>query len=295
LDPIPRVIFSTIKSQPFWRKTTMQQRFAMSRAWVAAWTLAALSLCGATEATTVFVHNGALNPVAAEGWTNYTGSGGATTAGALTNDLGSGFDAWSVDDNSTAFDTGLYYYEDLTTGQVAEGNSAGWRLSLRVRVANTPDGFAVINVGGVNYLWSAVAATYRDGSRDWYLGIASQADGDPIIRLPNSTSSLASTYALEGGGGGYHLYELVYDPVALSADFFIDGVETVSNILGNATSGGQRRVLWGAASSPDAGQGNYNLVRFATSMAPAVVPLPSAGLLVAGALGVLAGLRRRPM
>lgn len=199
-----------------------------------------------------------------------------------------------MDDNSTAFDTGRYYYEDLTTAEVTEGNLAGWRLSLRVRVVNTPDPFATINVGGINYLWSDVAATYRDGSRDWYLGIASQADGDPIIRLPNSTSSLASTYALEGGGSGYHLYELVYDPVAASADLFVDGIELVSNMVGNATSGGQKRVMWGAMHSPDTGQGNYNFVRFANSPA-AVVPVPAAAVLFAGALGALGALgRRRP-
>jgi hypothetical protein len=247
------------------------------------------------HATSVFLHQGALNPVTDEGWTGYIGTGGATTAAPVVNDLGSGYDAWAVDDNSTAFDTLRYYYEDLTTAEVNEGNLAGWRLSFRVRVVNTPDALATINVGGINYLWSDVAATYRDGSRDWYLGIASQADGDPIIRLPNSTSSLASTYALEGGGSGYHLYELVYDPSAASADLFVDGVELVSNIVGNTTAAGQKRVMWGAMHSPDTGQGNYNFVRFANSPAPAPVPVPGAALLFAGSLGLLGGLglRRR--
>lgn len=246
----------------------------------------------AANATSVFIHQGALNPVTDEGWTGYIGTGGATTAAPVLNDLGSGYDAWAVDDNSTAFDTGRYYYEDLTNAEVTAGSLGGWRLSLRVRVANTPDPFATINVGGINYLWSDVAATYRDGTRDWYLGIASQADGDPIIRLPNSTSSLASTLALEGGGSGYHLYELVYDPSAASADLFVDGVELASNIVGNTTAGGQKRVMWGAMHSPDTGQGNYNLVRFANSPA-AIVPVPAAGFLFAGGLATLGALARR--
>lgn len=254
--------------------------------------VAALLPATAAQATSVFLHQGALDPVADEGWTGYIGTGGATTAAPVLNDLGSGYDAWAVADTSTAFDTGRYYYEDLTTAEVNDGNLAGWRLSLRVRVVNTPDAFATINVGGINYLWSDVAATYRDGSRDWYLGIASQADGDPIIRLPNSTSSLASTYALEGGGSGYHLYELVYDPSAASADLFVDGVELVSNIVGNTTAAGQKRVMWGAMHSPDTGRGNYNLVRFANSPA-AIVPLPPAALLFAGGLGALGALARR--
>lgn len=257
--------------------------------------LAAVALLMTTtaHATSVFLHQGALNPVTDEGWSGYVGSGGATTATPVYNDLGTGLDAWAVDDNSTAFDTGRYYYEDLTTAEVAEGNLAGWRLSFSVRVVNTPDAFATINVGGVNYLWSDVAATYRDGVRDWYVGIASQADGDPIIRLPNSTSSLASTYALEGGGSGYHFYELVYDPIAATADLFVDGVERVSNILGNTTAAAQKRVMWGAMHSPDTGQGNYSYVRFANSSA-AVVPVPAAVWLFGGALGALGMRIRRP-
>jgi hypothetical protein len=51
-------------------------------------------------------------------------------------------------------------------------------------------------------------------------------------------------------------------------------------------------VLFGATTSPDVGQGNYNLVRFATSQA-AIVPVPAAQLLLGSALSVLMALRRR--
>lgn len=258
----------------------MQGRSIISRALTTAMLLAGVGLGGAAQATTVLVHTGASNPVT-EGWINSTGTGGATTAGSVINDLGSGFDAWAVDDNSTAFDTNLFYLQNLTAAQIAEGNSAGWRLSLRVRVVNTPDGF--VNVGGA--LFSAVSAMYRDGSRDWYLGIGSQADGDPVVRMPGGTS-----YSLEGGGSGYHLYELVYNPAVTSASLFIDGTELASGLVGAATS--QTRVLFGASTSPDAGQGNYNLVRFATSQA-AIVPVPAAQLLLVSALGVLTAFRRR--
>lgn len=267
----------------------MPRRAVTGRTLIAA--LALAGLAGAAEATTVLVHNGALNPVS-EGWTQYTGSGGSTSAGPVLNDLGSGLDAWAIDDNSTAFDTGLYYYQNLAGAQVTEGNTAGWRLSVRVRVVNTPDGFASVAAPGS--LFSAVSAMYRDGSRDWYLGLGSDASGNPIVRLPDGSQCGPTTSGCAIGalGSGYHLYELVYDPGVLSATFLIDGIVHKSGIVGVSLAT-TARVLFGATTSPDAGQGNYNLVRFATSQAAVAVPVPPALLLMGSALGGLAALRRR--
>lgn len=256
----------------------MQTCRSTARIFIAA--LLLVGLAGTAGATTILVHSGALDPTT-EGWTQFTGTGGGTSAAPVLNDLGSGYDAWAIDDNSTAFDTGLYYLQATSDAVIAEGNAAGWRLSVRVRVVNTPD--ALVNVAGFG-LASAVSAMYRDGLRDWYLGIGSQADGDPIVRMPGGT-----TFNLEGGGSGYHLYELVYDPSVTSAKLFIDGIERASGLVGAANS--QKRVLFGATTSPDAGQGNYNLVRFATSPAP--IPVPPALLLLGSAFGVMTRLRRR--
>lgn len=262
-----------------------------SRPWLAT-CIALVALAAATQAgaTTVLLHNDALNPVS-EGWTQYTGTGGATSAGPVLNDPGTGLDAWAIDDNSGAFDTGLYYYQGLSGAQVTEGNTAGWRLSVRVRVVNTPDGFATVAAPGS--LFSAVSAMYRDGSRDWYLGLGSDAAGNPLVRLPDGSQCGPTTpgCALGALGSGYHLYELVYNPGALSATFLMDGVVRKSGIVGVSLVTAAR-VLFGATTSPDAGQGNYNLVRFATSQA-AIVPVPPALLLMGSAFAALAGLRRR--
>ena len=81
--------------------------------------LMACALGSAAQAATLYVHEGAANPVT-EGWSAHTGTGGGTTASAVYNDAGSGFDAWAVDDNSTAYDTGRYYYENLTLREIGE-------------------------------------------------------------------------------------------------------------------------------------------------------------------------------
>lgn len=250
----------------------------------AAAAIAGVLCAGAASAATVFVHAGAADPTT-EGWTAYVGT--STTAGPVFNDLLSGYDAWSVDDNSTAVGspgTLRYYTQTLSAAEVTAGGSAGWRLSLRLRVVDVPDEFVTVSGFG---LASTIGATYRDATRDWYIAFGSEADGDPIVRLPGG-----GTFTLQGGGAGYHLYELVYDPVAGSADLFIDGTEQVSNVVGAVTSFAHNRVQWGAMTSPDDGHGNFNLVRFA-NFPEAVVPLPPAVLLLGSALFALRTLKRR--
>lgn len=254
--------------------------------------LVAMLVLPSAQATSIYLHSGATDP-GTEGWTethlNTTCPSAPFVVGPVINDAGSGLDAWTIDDNCSAgTGNGRYYSRALTVAETAGGDAAGWRLSARVRVVNTADGFASVSGFG---LASAVSVFYRDGDSDWYLGIGSQADGDPLIRLPNNVNS---TFALEGGGSGYHLYELVFDPLLGSADFFIDGTERVSNIVASGTGAGQRAVTWGATTSPDAGQGNYNLVYLSLGSSAPVVPVPPALLLFGSGVATLGWLRRRP-
>lgn len=232
------------------------------------------------HAAATLLHEGANNPTT-EGWTAFASANALTSAGPVLNDLGTGLDAWSVDDTSSAFDTLRYYNQLIAPAEVAIGASAGWRLSVNLRIVDAPD--ELVTVAGFG-LAGTISALYRDATRDWYLGFGSEADGDPIVRLPGG-----STFTMAGGGSGYHLYELVFDPSAGSADFFIDGVERVSNVVGSITSATHNSVLWGAATSPDDGTGNFNYVRFANSPAP--IPEPSVALLVGAGLALLAARR----
>jgi hypothetical protein len=81
---------------------------------------------------------------------------------------------------------------------------------------------------------------------------------------------------------GYHHFEMVYDPEDDRAKVFVDGVERISDWEGIQSSIQAGRFKFGSGSSPDSGQGNYNMVEFK------VVPIPpSLLLLVTSSLSIL--------
>ena len=111
---------------------------------------------------------------------------------------------------------------------------------------------------------------YRDGTTSYALAFGTESDGDPIVRAMTGQSGntiLGPTFTLQSAGSGYHLYELIYDPVAGSADLFVDGIERISDFEGLALVVAPN-VGWGAGSSADVGEGRYNLVQFEVTSVP---------------------------
>ncbi len=87
------------------------------------------------------------------------------------------------------------------------------------------------------------------------------ADGYPIVRLPNSTGpGTGLDYQVTENPNAYHLYELVFDPSRREADLFVDGVKRHS--YEGRAEGQIPLVYWGGGQSNTTGQGNYNLVEF---------------------------------
>jgi hypothetical protein len=84
---------------------------------------------------------------------------------------------------------------------------------------------------------------------------------------------------------------LVYDPIAHSADLFVDGIERLSDFTGFSYTT-DTSVGFGSGSSSDTGQGNFGSVQFEVN----TVPEPSSAVL--WGLGVsfvgLCRLLRRP-
>ena len=220
----------------------------------------------------LFEHVGNTDPTT-EGWAELSFNG--LTVGPVTNDQGSGLDAWSVDDNGGQF--GLYN-QVPTTAQIAEAGADGWFLRSRHRVVNIPDAndFS-IDVG------------YRNGTSIYSMAFGSTADGDPTVRLFGS-----STNTLTGLGSGYHLYDLIFDAGVGSASLFVDGTLVESGYSGVSQS--VVGVFFGSGQTGSSGHGHYSLVQFGTG-APAAVPEPSSvavSLLALGLLMLHAYRRRKP-
>ena len=228
---------------------------------IAGWLLG-FAAPAAADPEVVIEHIGANNPVT-EGWTANFPSG-PVFAGPVINDQGSGLNAWFIDDNGSVLGNRGTYRRILTSAQITQGETLGWRLTTRLRIAEFPDPppGAPPTLAGFTVDGSPVI-TYRNGTTDYAIAFGAKADGDPILNLftKHPPGGSAIEIILEGEGSGYHLYELVFDPVEGNADLFIDGVERLTGYSG-APLAGDGRVIFGAGDSSGLGEGNFNLVRF---------------------------------
>lgn len=222
----------------------------------------AVSFFGVTYASAQieFQHLGITHP-AAEGW-EVIGPGPATSAGAVTNDLGFGIDAWNVNDSSSVNGSNLGYRRNPTDAQVARAGTVGWRLSAYVRVvrpSDAPDSSAIVE--------------YSNGARTFSMDFGSDADGDPRVVLRTGFAgavTLGPSFTLEGVGSSYHLFDLIYDPVSGAAELFVDGVPRIGDYRGDSAndSSSMKRVVWGAWGSGTQGNINYSRVEWEITTCP---------------------------
>lgn len=229
-----------------------------------------LMLAVTSRGTTIYQHTGAQDPTT-EGWVAI-GAGTGVTTGAVFNDLGTGTDAWFVNDSSTVGGSFTVYSQTPTAEINTQAATLGWTLSVVLRMAGSsvPSPFD----GGV-------FADYINGTTDYSMSFEREADGDPTVYLLGGGS-----FTLEGAGdSSYNLFELVYNPAAGSADLFVNGVERVGGYTGTPTA--LSRVGWGANGSSTTGIGNFSEVSFF------VVPEPSRSVMVLLGFSVWLTRRRR--
>ena len=231
----------------------------------------AVMLVGAGDvwATPLITHSGATNPEL-EGWTYLPSENPANTVYPILGD--EGFDAWVIDDvakNSIEY----HFYPSGT--QLAEAESQGWRMTARIKVGNTPDS---VDNGVVFY--------YISETHQFAVNLGSDSSGDPMVLLGNSTHFGPAT-TLDGLGGGYHLYEMEYDPGTAEVSLAVDGQPVLSGHDGWALSQTPRAAFLSGGVAT--GEGRWNFVKFE------IIPEPSSIILLAtGALGLLAcGWRKR--
>jgi hypothetical protein len=88
-------------------------------------------------------------------------------------------------------------------------------------------------------------------------------------------------FTFQNAGGGYHRYDLIFDPGTGTGEFYFDGALTgqfgtpTSAFDTNTAFGAPGVVRFGSASSSDTGRGHYSLVQF--EIDPATQPTANAG------------------
>ncbi|MEZ4334056.1 MAG: hypothetical protein R3F35_20080 [Myxococcota bacterium] len=208
---------------------------------VLAWTFA-------VRADPFFRHEGARTP-ATEGWSPL-GSGLQMTLGPVDD---GGTAAWNVRDPSTASGSTLLYRQIPDAQQLASAAAQGWVLSTRLRVVNasaTPD--------AIDF---SVNVEYANGTSRYDLKFGAGANGaNPAVQVGNGAIHTVSDPA-----GGYHRYDLVFDPAAGTAALFVDGAPTaITSYAGEAAGAAGTRVIWGGGQSAATGEASYALVEWGT-------------------------------
>jgi hypothetical protein len=165
-----------------------------------------VDVTGGTPATRR--HVGATDPLT-------EGFGGGQIGTPVSNDGGTGLDAWRI---ASANGGGDYYASALTAGEMQAALTRGWKLTARMRLESGA-GYAVVDFQGA-------------GPR-FQIALIKDANGDTVVRLPTSGDPFVGLdYTLVGSQSTYHLYELVYDPSRQRADLYVDGIRRISDYAG---------------------------------------------------------------
>jgi hypothetical protein len=194
------------------------------------------------QGTLIVQHSGATDP-ATEGFSLSDLSGGSV--GPVTNDLG--MNAWATDIPQRGF---VGYIDSLTPLQQSETVGANWILSATLRDLQSgvlPNTFIELTA-----------------SDTYYMYIGSEINGDPYVNGSRSNP----VFVLNGGGGGYHNFQLVYSAATTEVSLWVDGVDQIPDFFQTPATG-ISQIEFGE------GQGGYSSDNW-NSVFLEIVPEPSA-------------------
>ena len=226
-----------------------------------------------TDGAVIYSHDGEANPTT-EGWGRFEEAG----AGAgLTQERSLPGEAWRIQDVSSVVGSYVHYRREPSPKLNALAASIGWELSTTIRL---PDNAPNLNsANGFFVSYSREGVSYQ-------MFFTRTANGDPRVTV---RGDFGGSYTLEGlGDSDFHSYSLVYDPVEMSVDLYVDGVERISNYLGE-NDGLEDRIGWGASGGSPQAMADFAEVTFSV---PAI-PEPSTPLLMVLAGGMLTIRRSR--
>lgn len=217
----------------------------------------------AGRAQTLVFHHGATNPQL-EGWNRGISGFPYPTAGAV---LDQSIEAWEV--NKTIADSSLTYSYTIGEADLLAAKQKGWSFSFSLFVAEYPspaDGSIYFQVNTNGEVWNAK--------------IGATEGGAPILQFGYGSYP---AYNLSSGGGEYHDYELIYNPIEGNLDLYIDGIVRMNQIEGGVSGGipATGTVSWGASGFTGTGSGHWSSVEFS------IIPEPASFGIYAGALSIM--------
>jgi len=238
----------------------------------------------------VIQHQGATNPTT-EGFTAFAVSSGTPqwSHGPVTNDLGTGVNAYQVSSNDANSQVGYFAQLSASTVSAIQANGATFTLISRVSRAASP----ATPPGGTVY---GSDATFELGNgRRYDIIQGADTQGNTIIGTASDLLGGWNYYTpgtfVTLPGMTYHTIQLRIQPSSIAADLYIDGVLRISGYTGQTHFTNPAGISFGA---DNGGAVNFNLVRLDSDYRAFVVPEPSTlvSLSVAVALAAV-GFRRR--
>ena len=180
------------------------------------------------------------------------------TAGLPTSDTGNflsegvspdgetGFNAWRMRDVSTRSGQYITWNRTLNSEQLGTAMANGWTLAARLREVN-PSGNTR----------RSVAMRFGNGSKFWQVFLMTNSSNQLVAYLFGSSEVTVTLTGVDPAE--YHEHQLIYDPAAGTAAYYVDGQLWRSGISGyssTALSG----VQWGTSSGSGKGDGYWNQV-----------------------------------
>ncbi len=168
-----------------------------------------------------------------------------------------GVPVWAMGGGDTADQ--FAYARALTTAQANTIAKKGFVLTVVERVIQ----------GSAPAYTQSTPTTIGDSNLDngqvrWEIDVGINADGDPVVVLPNTNDnagpggaveSYGASYVLTGAGSSYNKYQLVVK--SGTASLYVNGNRVLTGYTGNTSFVGDLGLVFSVNSG---GEANYNLV-----------------------------------
>jgi hypothetical protein len=214
--------------------------------------------------TTTTLPSGPLDPTTpqAGSWVPVVSAQTGMSAGPVTDDLSTGFNAWRVTDNNGAANGGsMNYTIPMDQASIDLARTNGWRIVTRNRIVDNFGSAATDQV-----------IIYADHGSNIRYGLFWGVDANLNLYV---TPLGGVTYTLTTGGvadtTAYHTNVMIYNPATKSVSYYFDGRLIVANYTGQVISVASG-LTFGSASSGAKGEMNYNLVQLDVVNATRPVP-----------------------